>query len=271
MISFPNAKINIGLNIINKRPDGFHDIETIFYPIGLSDILEINISKDKINFENTGLTIENEKFDSNLCYKAYQKLNNDFSLEPINVHLHKIIPFGAGLGGGSSDASFTLKAVDSIMNLTLDDNTLIKYAERIGSDCPFFIINKPTFASEKGNILKPIDLSLRGCFLVIVYPGIHVNTAKAYSKISPKKPEISLSELIKQPVEKWKETIKNDFEDSIFNDHPEIERIKSKFYNLGAIYSSMSGSGSAVFGIFNCKIDIKNSFNKYFTWTEVLT
>ena len=270
MINFPNAKINIGLNIINKRPDGFHNIETIFYPIGLSDILEINISNDKINFKNTGLTVENKRFESNICYKAYQKLNNNFSLEPVNIHLHKIIPFGAGLGGGSSDASFTLKAINSIMKLNLNDNTIIKYAERVGSDCPFFIINKPSFASEKGNMLKPIDLSLKGYFLVIVHPGIHVNTAKAYSNISLKKPEISLSELIKQPIENWKETIKNDFEDSVFNDHPEIEIIKSKLYNLGAIYSSMSGSGSAVFGIFNYKIDIKDSFNKYFIWTEVL-
>lgn len=271
MISFPNAKINIGLNIINKRPDGFHNIETIFYPVGLSDILEINISKDKINFENTGLTIENKSLESNLCFKAYQKINNDFSIEPVDIHLHKITPFGAGLGGGSSDASFTLKAINSIMNLNLDDNTLIKYAEQIGSDCPFFIINKPSFASGKGNILKPVDLSLKGYFLVVVYPGIHINTAKAYSKISPKEPEISLSELIKQPMGNWKRTIKNDFEESIFNDHPEIEIIKSKLYNLGAIYSSMSGSGSAVFGIFNRKVDIKSSFNKYFTWTEVLT
>ena len=270
MINFPNAKINIGLNITEKRPDGFHNIETIFYPIGLSDILEINISDDKINFDNTGLTVEDKRLETNLCYKAYQILNNDFSIDPINIHLHKIVPFGAGLGGGSSDASFTLKAINSIMNLALDDDTLIEYSEKIGSDCPFFIINKPSFASEKGNVLKPIDLSLKGYFLVIVYPGIHVNTAKAYSKISPKKPEISLSELIEQPVENWKKTIKNDFEDSVFNDHPEIEKIKSKLYKLGAIYSSMSGSGSAIFGIFNRKTDIKNNFNKYFTWTEVL-
>ncbi len=270
MISFPNAKINIGLNIINKRPDGFHNIETIFYPIGLSDILEINISKDKINFENTGFTIENKSLESNLCFKAYQKINNDFSLEPVNIHLHKIIPFGAGLGGGSADASFTLKAINSLMKLNLKNIVLAKYAEQIGSDCPFFIINKPTFASEKGNMLKPIDLSLKGYFLVVVYPGIHVNTAKAYAKTSPKKPEISLPELIEQPIENWKKTIKNDFEDSVFNDHPEIKIIKSTLYKLGAIYSSMSGSGSAVFGIFNYKIDIKDSFSKYFTWTEVL-
>ena len=270
MIVFPNAKINIGLNIINKRPDGFHNIETIFYPIGLSDILEINKSEEKIKYENTGLVVENKSLESNLCFKAYQKLYNDFSLESVNIHLHKIIPFGAGLGGGSADASFTLKAINSIMKLNLNDNTLIKYAERIGSDCPFFIINKPSFASEKGNILKTIDLSLKGYFLVIVHPGIHVNTTKAYSNISPKKPEISLSELIKQPIENWKKTIKNDFEESVVKDYPEIRDIKNNLYDLGAVYASMSGSGSALFGIFNTITDLKNQFDKYFIWTEVL-
>lgn len=270
MLVFPNAKINIGLNIINKRPDEYHNIETIFYPIGLSDIVEINISNDKINFENTGLTIDNKNLETNLCFKAYQKLNNDFSLEPIDIHLHKIIPFGAGLGGGSSDASFTLKAINSVMKLNLDNSTLIEYAEKIGSDCPFFILNKPSFASEKGNILKTIALSLKGYFLVIVYPEIHINTTKAYSRIIPKKPETCLTELIKLPINRWKENIKNDFEDSVFKDHPELKNIKAKMYTLGAVYASMSGSGSAIFGIFETPIDIQNKFGKYYTWTEVL-
>ena len=270
MIVFPNARINIGLNIINKRPNGFHNIETVFYPIGLSDILEINISNDKINFENTGLTVENKRFESNLCFKAYQALNKDFLLKPVNIHLHKIIPFGAGLGGGSSDASFTLKAINSIMKFNINDNAFIKYAERIGSDCPFFILNKPAFATQKGNVLKPIDLNLKGYFLVIVHPGIHVNTAKAYSKTLPKKPEINLSELIKQPIENWKETIKNDFEDSVFKDYSEIRDIKNNLYDLGAVYASISGSGSAVFGIFNSEVNLENYFNNYFTWTELL-
>lgn len=270
MIIFPNAKINIGLNITEKRQDGFHNIETVFYPISLSDILEINISNDKINFKNTGLSVENKSFKSNICYKAYKELSNDFSLKPIDIHLHKIIPFGAGLGGGSSDASFFLKAINSLMKLNLNNNDLIRYAEKIGSDCPFFIINKPSFATEKGNILKPIDLNLKGYFFVLVYPGIHVNTAKAYAKTTPKKPKTSLLELIKQPTDHWKENIKNDFEDSVFEDHPKLKNIKDQLYNLGAIYASMSGSGSAIFGIFKNKIDIQNSLSKYFTWTELL-
>ena len=270
MITFPNAKINIGLNIINKRADGFHNIESVFYPIGLSDILEVNISKEKIKFENTGLIVENKRFESNLCYKIYKLLSNDFSIEHVNIHLHKIIPFGAGLGGGSSDASFTLKVLNSLMQLNLSEKALMEYAEKIGSDCPFFIINKPIFATKKGNNLNPIKLSLKGYFLVLIHPGIHINTARAYSRVIPVKPEQSLSELINRPIEEWKESIKNDFEDSVFKDHPEISDIKDKLYDLGAIYASMSGSGSAVYGIFRNKIDLKSQFSKYFIHTELL-
>jgi len=269
MIVFPNAKINIGLNITEKRSDGFHNIETVFYPIGLSDILEINNSSE-LRFENTGLTVENKKLENNLCYKAYEALNNNFKLDPIEIHLHKIIPFGAGLGGGSADASFTLKALNSHMKLNLDDETLINYAEKIGSDCPFFILNKPAFASEKGNKLSPIKLSLKGYFMVLVHPGINVNTAKAYSKIKPAKPSESLSELIFQPIENWISLIKNDFEESVFEEYPEIEKIKTQLYNSGAIYASMSGSGSSVYGIFKKGVDLKSQFEKYFIYTELL-
>lgn len=269
MIVFPNAKINIGLNITKKRADGFHNIETVFYPIRLSDILEISVSK-KNNFKNTGLAVENRDFESNLCYKAYNLLQKDFSLNPIHIHLHKITPFGAGLGGGSSDASFTLKSLNSIFNLNLDKKILINYAEKIGSDCPFFIINKPAYAEGKGEILTEIDISLKGYYLVLIHPGIHVNTTKAYSQITPTKPTISLPELIKKPLENWKETIKNDFEDSVFKHHPELKKIKEELYKQGAIYASMSGSGSAIYGIFNSKIDLQRTFNSYFVWTEAI-
>jgi 4-diphosphocytidyl-2-C-methyl-D-erythritol kinase len=270
MIYFPNAKINIGLNITEKRNDGFHNVETIFYPIGLSDILEINLSENITSFKNTGLSVENMDFESNICYKAYQELCDDFTLKPINIHLHKIIPFGAGLGGGSSDASFTLKALDSIHKLNLDNTTLLRYAEEIGSDCPFFILNKPCFATEKGNNLKPINLKLKDYFLVLITPNIHINTAKAYSRINPQRPKASLMELIKQPIENWKRSIKNDFEDTVFKDHPALKEIKDQLYNMGAIYASMSGSGSSIYGIFKEKIDLQNKFEKYYTWTEVL-
>lgn len=269
MIVFPNAKINIGLNITEKRSDGFHNIETVFYPIGLSDILEINIS-DKIKFENTGLTVENKKLENNLCYNAYESLKKDFSFDSIEIHLHKIIPFGAGLGGGSADASFTLKALDSLFELRLNNKTLLNYAEKIGSDCPFFVLNKPAFASGKGNELTAIDLNLKGNFLGLVHPGIHVNTTKAYSKIKPNKQSESLSELIFQPINKWKELIKNDFEDSVFKEYPEIENIKNKLYDLGALYASMSGSGSAVYGIFKNEIDLRAQFNNCFVYTQLL-
>jgi 4-diphosphocytidyl-2-C-methyl-D-erythritol kinase len=269
MIVFPNAKINIGLNITEKRTDGFHNIETIFYPIGLSDILEINISNE-LRFENTGLTVENKKLETNLCFKAYEVLNNNFNLNPVEIHLHKIIPFGAGLGGGSADASFTLKALNSLMDLNLNNEALFGFAEKIGSDCPFFILNKPAFAAEKGNKLIPIELSFKGYFMVLVHPGIHVNTAKAYSKIEPTKPLESLSKLIFQPIENWKGLIKNDFEESVFEEYPEIENIKNQLYNSGAIYASMSGSGSSVYGIFKNEIDLKSEFKNNFIYTELL-
>lgn len=270
MISFPNAKINIGLNITEKRTDGFHNIETIFYPISLSDILEINKSEDNLKYINTGLTIENGKLESNLCYKAYQLLKKDFSLPEINIHLHKIIPFGSGLGGGSSDASFTLKSLNNLFDLNLSKSELLKFSEQIGSDCPVFIENLPAYAAGKGNILKPVEINLKEYFLVIVHPGIHVNTGVAYSQSKPKKPEKSLLELIKNPLSDWKKSIHNDFENIIFPLYPEIKQIKEKLYELGAIYASMSGSGSSVYGIFKNDIELKNYFNSYFIWKEEL-
>jgi 4-diphosphocytidyl-2-C-methyl-D-erythritol kinase len=269
MLVFPNAKINIGLNVTEKRPDGFHNIETIFYPIRLSDILEINTS-DTIKFANTGLVVEPKNFESNLCYKAYQLLQHDFDLAPVNIHLHKITPFGAGLGGGSSDASFSLKALNTLFKLDLSNQELIRYAGKIGSDCPFFIVNKPVYAEGKGEILNEIDLNLKGYYLVIIHPEVHVNTAHAYSRIKPAKPEFSIKELIKQPLNEWKQLIKNDFEKSVFQEHPELKDIKEKLYDLGALYASMSGSGSAIYGIFDHRPDLQHHFDKYFVWTETL-
>jgi len=269
MVLFPNAKINIGLNVVEKRADGFHNIETVFYPVGLSDILEIN-TWHKMIFKNTGLTVENRSFESNLCHKAYQLLQQDYSLDPVNMHLHKITPFGAGLGGGSSDASFTLKSLNHLFSLNLDQKTLIHYAERLGSDCPFFIINKPAYAEGKGENLEETDISLKGHYLVLIHPGIHINTAKAYSQITPTKPKTNIKELIRQPLEKWKESIQNDFEESVFKNHPELKAVKEELYALGAVYASMSGSGSAIYGIFNDKINLKSRFQDYFIWTQYL-
>lgn len=270
MITFPNAKINIGLNITKKRSDGFHNIETIFYPINLSDILEITISKNCFNYTNTGLAVESRNLESNLCYKAYQALSKDFKLPPINMHLHKIIPFGSGLGGGSSDASFTLKMLNHIFNLGLTNDDLINYSEEIGSDCAIFIDNKPAFAYDRGNKLDSIQINLSGKYLVLIHPGIHINTGLAYSNSKPAKPKESLKELIKLPIEKWKNNIINDFENIIFPNHPEIKKIKEKLYEHGGVYASMSGSGSSVYGIFNTKVNIKKLFPGCFIWEDYL-
>lgn len=270
MIVFPNAKINIGLNITEQRTDGFHNIETIFYPIKLSDILEINSSTNKLIFTNTGISIENGKLTSNLCYKAFEILKKDFTIPDLNIHLHKIIPLGSGLGGGSSNASFTLKSINYLLKLNITEDVLLKYAEQIGSDCPIFIYNKPAYAVEKGNILTPIKLKFNNYYLVLIHPGIHVNTKVAYSKSHPHKPKENLLDLIKLPIEEWEGKIINDFEDFVFENHPEVKEIKEKLYDLGAVYASMSGSGSSVYGIFKSDIEIKNLFGNYFTWKEKL-
>ncbi|MEE4198790.1 MAG: 4-(cytidine 5'-diphospho)-2-C-methyl-D-erythritol kinase [Bacteroidales bacterium] len=268
MINFPNAKINLGLNITAKRKDGFHAIETIFYPIRLADILEITPSRDNFSFTSTGIAIPDEDSAKNLCTKAYDLLNKLHSLPPVHIHLHKNIPIGAGLGGGSADAAFTLKMLNSMMKLGYTAKDLMRIAEKAGSDCPFFILNKPSFATAKGEVLTPISLNLKGYFLVLVYPMIQVNTAAAYQQVNPKQPSVKLTEKIKQPIDNWKETIKNDFEEIIFRAYPEIEKIKLQLYELGAVYASMSGSGSSVYGIFRHKVDPTNLLNNYFFWSE---
>ncbi|MGE0089366.1 MAG: 4-(cytidine 5'-diphospho)-2-C-methyl-D-erythritol kinase [Bacteroidales bacterium] len=270
MIEFPNAKINIGLNIVEKRSDGFHNIETIFYPIGFSDILEINNSDKEFSFANTGLMIDKGDYSTNLSYKAYDLLKKNHSINFVNIHLHKLIPSGAGLGGGSSDASFTLKAINNLQNLNLDNSKLMEYAGKLGSDCPFFIENKPVFACGTGNIFESLTINLKGLFLVLVNPGIHINTAKAYSQSNPVPPKHSLKKLIKNPIENWKETIFNDFETVIFKDYPQIEKIKQSLYSKGAVYASMSGSGSSVFGLFREKPILTNYFGNQLIWEEQL-
>ncbi|MDY6801248.1 MAG: 4-(cytidine 5'-diphospho)-2-C-methyl-D-erythritol kinase [Bacteroidota bacterium] len=270
MINFPNAKINIGLKITEKRKDGFHTIESIFYPIKLSDILEINFLKNGLLFNTTGIPIDKRNQDTNICIKAYHLLKNHCTLPSVHMHLHKNIPIGAGLGGGSSDAAFTLKMLNSMMKLNLSHEVLSKIAEETGSDCPFFILNKPSFATGKGNILYPVNLNLKGYFLVLIYPFININTASVYKKIKPQKSSEKLTDVINQPVETWKENIKNDFEKVIFNNYPEIKKIKDQLYNSGAVYASMSGSGSAVYGFFKEEVEIKTKFSQYFIWTEWL-
>ncbi len=248
MIVFPNAKINIGLNVVSKREDGFHNLETIFYPVKLADALEFAEAGDS-RLTISGIQIDGAP-ENNLILKAYQLLKTDFNLPPLQFHLHKIIPFGAGLGGGSSDAAFTLKMLNDYYNLGLSAQQLESYASQIGADCPFFIQNKPTFATGIGNKFHDIELNLSNYEIVILKPNISVSTPEAYKNVIPRNPKFRLTQIIKTPVEDWKNLIVNDLEKSVFAKYPQIAELKQLLYDFGANYASMSGSGSAVFGIF---------------------
>ena len=267
MITYPNAKINLGLNIVEKRPDGYHNLETVFYPINLQDALEVNDLEGEGEYalKISGTPIEGE-VDNNLVVKAYRLLKKDFpNIGSINIHMYKHIPTGAGLGGGSADAAFMLKLLNEKFKLNLSTEKLEEYAAILGADCAFFIQNKPVFASGIGNIFEEINLSLKGYYLVLVKPDIFVSTKVAFANIIPMKPNHSLKEIIRMPVETWRATMKNDFEDSVFKKFPEIAAIKDKLYDMGAIYASMSGSGSSVFGIFREQVDhVDEVFNGCF-------
>ena len=269
MLCFPNAKINIGLVVLEKRPDHFHTIETIFFPIPLSDILEIIPEKGqisaKVNFKTTGLEIPGH-VPNNLCIKAYNLLDKDFDLPPVKIILHKIIPMGAGLGGGSSDASAVLILLNQLFDLRLDETTLLDYASRLGSDCAFFIRNKPALGTGKGDVLEPINIVLKGYYCVVVKPDDFIGTAEAYAGITPARPTQSLKELGALPISDWKQTLVNAFEKSIFEKHPVIATIKEQLYREGAVYASMTGSGSAVYGIFKEEVKLKNTFTGMMYW-----
>jgi len=249
MVVFPNAKINIGLNITEKRSDGFHNIESIFYPIvDLYDVLEI-VKSDQLEFTSTGIDIPGDA-QNNLCLKAYDLLKQDFNIAPVHIYLLKAIPIGAGLGGGSADAAFTLKSLNQLFKLDLSDNELITYAQKLGSDCAFFIKNQPVYAFNKGDEFKLVEMDLSLYKIQVEYPNIHIGTSEAYAGVSPQESKENLLDLIKKPISNWKDVIKNDFESSIFPNHKSIQELKEKMYNDGAVYASMTGSGSAVFGIF---------------------
>lgn len=250
MILFPNAKINIGLNIISKRPDGYHNLESIFYPlVAIKDALEV-VEANELQFSSSGINIPGNS-DDNLCLKAYHLLKKDFTeLPPVSIHLHKDIPIGAGLGGGSSDASFFIRLLNQKFSLGLENSKMEQYASKIGSDCAFFIQNKPAYAIEKGDQLSLLHLDLSNYFFVLVMPDVHVSTAEAYQGVLPAPVSAPLNELIELPIEDWKLYIKNDFEPSVFSKYPLIAQIKASLYEGGALYASMSGSGSSVYGIF---------------------
>jgi len=250
MICFPNAKINLGLHILSKRADGYHNIETVFYPVNLCDALEIVPAENgKTTFSQTGISVDGRPED-NLVMKAFNLLKKDFDLPEISIYLRKQIPFGAGLGGGSSDAAFIIKLLNDFAGLKLSVEQMEDYAGRIGADCPFFIQNKPVLAEGTGTVFSPVDISLQGYYLAIVKPSVSVSTKEAYAQVKPKQPAVSLKEIIRLPIREWKNHLVNDFEPGVFSIYPEIKKIKQRLYAEGAIYANMSGSGSAVFGIF---------------------
>jgi 4-diphosphocytidyl-2-C-methyl-D-erythritol kinase len=248
MLAFANAKINIGLNITEKREDGYHNLETIFYPVKLYDVVEI-IDAASTSCVIKGLTVPGAEQD-NLCLKAYYMLAEEFDLPPQQICLLKNIPIGAGLGGGSADGAFTLKLLNNKFNLGLTVAQLQAYASKLGADCAFFVENKPAFAFGKGDELEPIDLDLSAYYKVLVKPPVFISTAQAYAHVKPDLPELSLKDLIHLPVEEWRSRVFNDFEDSISEAYPEVSVLKNSLYLAGATFALMSGSGSAVYALF---------------------
>lgn len=248
MLTFANAKINLGLNLIEKRPDGYHNLETIFYPIQLTDTVEL-VDADETTCVTKGIEIPGNDED-NICLKAFKRLQYEFDLPHQQIILLKNIPVGAGLGGGSADAAFLIKLVNEKFNLNLTSAQMEDYARHLGADCAFFIENKPVYAFAKGDKFESLELSLSNYFIVLVKPPVHVSTALAYANVKVKQPLTSLKNLIHLPLKEWRNAILNDFEPSVFAKYPQIDEIKTKLYAAGATFALMSGSGSSVFGIF---------------------
>ncbi len=264
MILFPPAKINLGLNVLRKREDGYHDLDTCMLPIPLCDVLEL-LPSEQFEYHQTGLTIPGST-DDNLCVKAYNMLKAHYNLAPVYMHLRKEIPMGAGLGGGSADAAYVLKGLNKLFELNLSNSKLEEFAAQLGSDCSFFVKNEAQIARGRGEILSPCALDLKGMYLKIINPGIHVGTKEAYAGVLPNADGASVSSLIESPIEFWKDRLKNDFEGSVFSAHPILLDVKENLYDEGAIYAAMSGSGSTMFGIF--KEEPTLSFQNNSTWME---
>lgn len=248
MIAFPNAKVNIGLNITSKRADGYHNLSSCFLPIDWKDALEI-VPAEKFEFTSSGLAIPSES-SGNLCVKAYELLKEKYNIPSVKMHLHKVIPMGAGLGGGSADGAFALKLLNDLFEIGLTKEELEAYAKTLGADCPFFIDNKPKLVTGIGEVMEDITVDLSNYSVVVVFPGIHVSTKTAFSGITPKAPDYDLKSIIQKPPKDWQGTIVNDFEETVFSEHPEIQKIKEQLLAQGAHYASMTGTGSAVFGVF---------------------
>lgn len=270
MIVFPNCKINLGLRVLQKRSDNYHDLETVFFPLPFYDVLElIPAPHVPLSFTASGLAVAGDAAD-NLCVKAYELLKKDFpGLPGGQLHLHKAIPAGAGLGGGSADAAFTLQLLNKRFGLALSEDALARYALELGSDCPFFMINTPCFATARGEELTPIELDLSAYRFILVNPGISIHTGEAFSAITPAVPEKSLRIIIRQPVDTWKDELVNDFEPTVFQQYPAIQSIKEELYSQGAVYSSLSGSGSTVYGIFPKDKTVQPDFDKSYFIKQV--
>jgi 4-diphosphocytidyl-2-C-methyl-D-erythritol kinase len=255
MLVFPNAKINLGLNITSRLNNGYHTLESVFYPVPWCDILEVvenrnfTTGNNRLTLHCTGLAIEGG-MQTNLCVKAYELLSKEFDLPPIAVFLHKQIPSGAGLGGGSSDGACMLKLLNAMFNLKLTPDALKTYALSLGADCAFFMLNTPAYVTGIGEVLQPIDVSLKGNYIAIIKPPFSISTAYAYSKVIPASAQPSIAEIMNQPVHAWKHKLKNDFEQFLFPEYPLLQKIKEELYRQGAVYAGMSGSGSALFGLF---------------------
>ncbi len=269
MLSFPDCKINLGLYVTNRRADGYHDIETVFYPVAMHDALEVVPAKGETTLTISGMEIAGDIY-SNLVWKAYQLMKQDFGdrIPAVDIYLNKTLPMGAGLGGGSSDGAYMLRLLNDYCKLGLTKETLAAYALQLGSDCPFFIYDTPQFATGRGEQLQPIELNLSAYSLQLICPKVHVSTAKAFGMMTPKSASFDLRKLSTLNIQEWKNNISNDFEGPVFKEHPQLAGIKQQLYNHGAIYASMSGSGSALYGIFpkgqKAEITTDIAFDSYF-------
>ncbi|MBQ4392463.1 MAG: 4-(cytidine 5'-diphospho)-2-C-methyl-D-erythritol kinase [Prevotella sp.] len=276
MIVFPQAKINLGLNVVERRPDGYHNLETVFYPVPIEDALEVTPMDDRFpsatgcDLKVTNMAIEGDE-ERNLVVRAYHLLKAEFpSLVRVHINLFKAIPTQAGMGGGSSDGAAMLTLLNDMCRLGLSQQQLIDRAARLGADCPFFVMGRPAYAEGIGERLNPIDLDLKGWHLAVVRPDIPVPTKEAFTLIRPHRPQKNCLDIVRQPVDTWRDELVNDFEQSVFALHPEIGAVKQQLYGLGAVYAAMSGSGSAVFGLFRTKPELSATFADMFTAVKTL-
>lgn len=271
MITFPIAKINLGLNIVSRRNDGYHNLETVFYPVNIKDTIEVSEmhplfpSATPCDIKISNIHIEGDE-QRNLVIRAYNKIAETHPLPRLHIHLHKAIPTQAGMGGGSSDCAYMIRLLNDMYSLGMSTQEMIDISATLGADCPFFIMSRPAYAEGIGERLQPIDLDLSNYYIAVVRPDIPVSTKEAFSLITPYQPEICCRDIVKRPIEEWRELLTNDFEKSVFALHPEIGITKDKLYELGAVYAAMSGSGSSVFGIFHSPIELSKHFPDIYTF-----